>query len=70
MTCRRIVIVGGGFAGVMLAQELESLCDTSTEIVVVTRDNHLSNPMVLLRKLMGGEMPGQIRQGCEQIDRP
>src|SRR5260370_23557712 len=41
MTCRRIVIVGGGFAGVALAQELESLCDTSTEIVVVSRDNHL-----------------------------
>src|SRR5260370_2222873 len=41
MTCRRIVIVGGGFAGVTLAQELENLCDTSTEIVVVSRDNHL-----------------------------
>jgi signal-transduction protein with cAMP-binding, CBS, and nucleotidyltransferase domain len=25
----------------------------------------LYNPMVLLRKLMGGEMSGQIRQGCE-----
>ncbi len=41
MTGQRIVIVGGGFAGVTLAQELESLCDTSTEIVVVSRDNHL-----------------------------
>ena len=25
----------------------------------------LYNPMVLLRKLMGEEMSGQIRQGCE-----
>jgi NADH:ubiquinone reductase (H+-translocating) len=41
MTDQRIVIVGGGFAGVTLAQELERLCDTSTEIVVVSRDNHL-----------------------------
>jgi NADH:ubiquinone reductase (H+-translocating) len=41
MTCQRIVIVGGGFAGVTLAQELKSLCDTSTEVVVVSRDNHL-----------------------------
>jgi hypothetical protein len=29
------------FAGVTLAQELKSLCDTSTEVVVVSRDNHL-----------------------------
>ena len=41
MTDQRIIIVGGGFAGVTLAQELERLCDTSTEIVVVSRDNHM-----------------------------
>lgn len=41
MADQRIIIVGGGFAGVTLAQELEKLCDTSTEIVVVSRDNHL-----------------------------
>jgi NADH:ubiquinone reductase (H+-translocating) len=41
MSDQRIVIIGGGFAGVTLAQELERLCDTSTEIVVVSRDNHL-----------------------------
>jgi NADH dehydrogenase len=41
MTGQRIVIIGGGSAGVTLAQELESLCDSSTEIVVVSRDNHL-----------------------------
>ena len=41
MSDQRIVIIGGGFAGVTLAQALERLCDTSTEIVVVSRDNHL-----------------------------
>lgn len=41
MTDQRIIIVGGGFAGITLAQELERLCDASTEIVVISRDNHM-----------------------------
>jgi NADH dehydrogenase len=37
----RIVIVGGGFAGAQLAQSCEKLMDSSVEIVVISRDNHL-----------------------------
>ena len=38
---KRIVIVGGGFAGVTLAQRLERSLATSMEIVVVSDANHL-----------------------------
>jgi NADH dehydrogenase len=37
----RIVIVGGGFAGVTLAQRLERLLPPQTEIVVLSAANHL-----------------------------
>jgi len=37
----RIVIVGGGFAGVTLAQRLERLLPTQMEIVVLSAENHL-----------------------------
>ena len=40
-TPQRIVIVGGGFAGVTLAQRLERLLPESTEIVVLSEENHL-----------------------------
>src|SRR5665213_1357832 len=38
---QRIVIVGGGFAGVTLAQRLEHLLPAQTEIVVLSAENHL-----------------------------
>ena len=37
----KIVIVGGGFAGVTLAQRLERLLPERTEIIVLSADNHL-----------------------------
>jgi NADH dehydrogenase len=37
----RIVILGGGFAGVTLAQRLERLTDDSVEIVLLSSENHL-----------------------------
>jgi NADH dehydrogenase len=37
----RIVIVGGGFAGVTLAQRLERSLPAQTEIIVLSVDNHL-----------------------------
>jgi len=38
---KRIVIVGGGFAGVTLAQRLERSLPTRTEIIVLSAENHL-----------------------------
>src|ERR1700743_1907851 len=37
----RIVIAGGGFAGVTLAQALERALPSKWEIVVISTDNHL-----------------------------
>jgi NADH dehydrogenase len=37
----RIVIVGGGFAGVTLAQRLECALSVQTEIIVISAENHL-----------------------------
>jgi NADH dehydrogenase len=38
---KNIVIVGGGFAGVTLAQRLERSLPTQTEIIVLSAENHL-----------------------------
>src|SRR5215467_2976643 len=37
----RIVILGGGFAGVTLAQRLERLTDDRIEVVLLSSENHL-----------------------------
>src|SRR5215470_12676337 len=37
----RIVILGGGFAGVTLAQRLERLTDDRVEVVLLSSENHL-----------------------------
>ena len=37
----RFVIVGGGFAGVTLAQRLERLLPAETEVIVLSAVNHL-----------------------------
>ena len=39
--CERFVIVGGGFAGVTLAQRLERLLPRRMEIIVLSDENHL-----------------------------
>lgn len=41
MAAHRIVIVGGGFAGVTLAQRLERLTRNDVEITLVSAENHL-----------------------------
>jgi NADH dehydrogenase len=41
MNPERIVIVGGGFAGVAVAQNAERHLKSSVDIVVISRDNHL-----------------------------
>ena len=38
---KRIVILGGGFAGVTLAQQLERLTGNSVEVVLISSENHL-----------------------------
>jgi NADH:ubiquinone reductase (H+-translocating) len=38
---KRFVIVGGGFAGVTLAQRLERLLPAQTEVMVLSAENHL-----------------------------
>ena len=38
---KRFVIVGGGFAGVTLAQRLERLLPRETEVIVLSAQNHL-----------------------------
>jgi pyruvate/2-oxoglutarate dehydrogenase complex dihydrolipoamide dehydrogenase (E3) component len=39
----RILIVGGGFAGVTLAQRLERLLPAQTEIIVLGADNRMDD---------------------------
>jgi len=55
-SANRVVIVGGGFAGVTLAQRLEGLVAASTEIVVLSSENHfVFTP--LLAETVGREIP-------------
>ena len=41
MTERRVIIVGGGFAGVTLAQHLERKLTPEIEIVLISSENHM-----------------------------
>src|SRR5919198_1709219 len=40
MSAQRVIIVGGGFAGVTLAQRLERLVASHVEIVLISTENH------------------------------
>src|SRR5712691_1878447 len=40
MSTRRVIIVGGGFAGVTLAQRLERMVASDVDIVLISSENH------------------------------
>jgi NADH dehydrogenase len=67
--CNRIVIVGGGFAGVTLAQRLERSLPDSTEIVVLSADNHLVFTPMLPEVVGRGVSPLDVVVAGRQLTR-
>ena len=55
MSERRLIIVGGGFGGVTLAQHLERQLSSGIEIVLISGENHfVFTPM--LAEVIGGSI--------------
>jgi len=55
MSAQRVMIVGGGFAGVTLAQRLERSVASHVEIVLISTENHF----VFIAALMNMSHPGR-----------
>ena len=69
---QRIVIVGGGFAGVTLAQHLQRRAGSASEVLVISRENHMVfTPMLaeVAGRMVAGEhiaVPGRQMLGRAQ----
>ena len=65
----RVVIVGGGFAGVTLAQRLERALPETTEIVVLSAENHLVFTPMLPEVVGRGISPLDVVVAGRQLTR-
>jgi NADH dehydrogenase FAD-containing subunit len=65
----RILIVGGGFAGVTLAQRLENALLEATEIVVLSAENHLVFTPMLPEVVGRGVSPLDVVVAGRQLTR-
>jgi NADH dehydrogenase len=65
----RILIVGGGFAGVTLAQRLERALPEATEIVVLSAENHLVFTPMLPEVVGRGVSPLDVVVAGRQLTR-
>ena len=64
MSAQRVIIVGGGFAGVTLAQRLERVVASHVEIVLISTENHfVFSP--LLAEVVAVRVGGEPRR-CER----
>ena len=57
---RRIVIIGGGFAGVGLARALHRKAPPDWQVVVFSRENHLIFTPLLAEEVAGGGGPRAV----------